>query len=492
VKPSNTKTQSTYAYITAALLLATAILAIDVNLPLGVAGGVPYVAVILISWWVPGHRTVLALAVLCSILTLAGYIYSPPAGTPWVVVANRVLAGFAIWVTATLLIVAKWANAEILRHETEQISTFLQISPDSIVTVNDRGIIQMLSTGAESMFGYKAEELIGSNLKNLIPKRYRQAHSAHPVGFLGTPDTHRRMNKNSDVIGVRKDGTEFPIMSTISKFEIGEDMVFTAMLHDITEQKAAEKVVLMAMERAERATQEKTNFLSNISHELRTPLNAIIGFSNVLSNEIFGPLENPQYREYATDIHNSGEHLLELINRVLDLAKMEAGEMNFTEEPIIVGDVIGECIRMTNGNGVTAKVQYDKEKNGDLPMLNGDRLRIKQILLNLLSNAVKFSPPDMPVTIASTGTDDGGLLISVSDGGPGIAAQDIDKVLHPFGQVANATTKPGEGTGLGLPLAKSLAELHDGTLVIDSIVGEGTTVNVWFPKSRCVVPDSPS
>ncbi|MBI1986640.1 MAG: PAS domain S-box protein, partial [Rhodospirillales bacterium] len=212
----------------------------------------------------------------------------------------------------------------------------------------------------------------------------------------------------------------------------------------------------------------------------------VTGLSEMLMNETLGPLGSPRYREYAEDIHTSGNHLLGLISEVLDLSKIEAGELEIIESEIDVTDAVSTCVRMIEGRSPVEAPRVSVEFANGLPRLLGDERRLKQILLNLLGNAVKFTPQDGEVSVAARVSDGGRFTIEVTDTGIGIAAEDIPKVLEPFGQVRDVFTRKHEGTGLGLYLAKSFTEMHGGTLDIASALGKGTTVTLRFPKERTV------
>jgi signal transduction histidine kinase len=252
---------------------------------------------------------------------------------------------------------------------------------------------------------------------------------------------------------------------------------------DITGRKHAEHALRRAKEEAEIASRSRTEFFANMSHELRTPLNAIIGFSDMLAQEMFGPLGSKRYIEYACDIRDSGQHLLSLINDVLDIAKIEFKKVALTEEDVVLSDVVQSCIRLTQERAEAGGVELNATLPPDLPMLRGDSRRLKQIVLNLISNAVKFTPSGGRVEVKASAAADG-LRLSVSDTGIGIAAADLPTALAPFGQIDSSLSRSFQGTGLGLPLALSLAELHGGRLEIDSKVGHGTTVTLWLPPSR--------
>ncbi len=239
---------------------------------------------------------------------------------------------------------------------------------------------------------------------------------------------------------------------------------------DITEQVKTENALRLAKEEAEAASRTKSQILANMSHELRTPLNAIIGFSEIIATGLMGPLEE-RYRVYAKDIHNAGSHLLKLITDVLDLSKLEVGQLTLHEAPVDLAEVIGACHRLIAQHAREAMIKVERVIPADLPPLLADELRLKQILLNLLSNAVKFTAAGGTggrIRIEVARAPDGGVTLAVADTGIGMRAEDIPIALAPFRQVDGALNRRYEGTGLGLPLTKMLVELHGGTLEIDS------------------------
>jgi signal transduction histidine kinase len=255
---------------------------------------------------------------------------------------------------------------------------------------------------------------------------------------------------------------------------------------DVTERRRAEEESKRAREDAELASRVKTEFMANMSHELRTPLNAIIGFSDVLAHELFGPLGNRRYIEYARDVRESGQHLLSVINDVLDVAKVEVNKIELREEVVDCVAVVNSCMRLVQERAITAGVTVTKHFGPNLPNLFADERRLKQIILNLLSNAVKFTPADGTVSVR-VGSDAKGFRIEVSDTGIGIAEQDIERALAPFGQIDSRLARRYDGAGLGLPLARSLTELHGGRLEIASEPSHGTTVTIWLPPGRILL-----
>lgn len=253
---------------------------------------------------------------------------------------------------------------------------------------------------------------------------------------------------------------------------------------DVTDRKRSEALLVKSKETAELANRAKTEFLANASHELRTPLNAIIGFSELMILELNGPIGNDKYAGYIGDINQSGEHLLSLINDILDVSKIESGKFELHEEQVEISHIVRSCLRMIRERAEAARISISYAVDPDLVHLWVDERAIKQILLNLLSNSVKFTPARGKVQLTITKIDKGGVCLSVSDTGIGIAPEDLSKVFEPFGQAGDAANRGVEGTGLGLPLVKALTELLGGSLSLESIPGEGTTVNVLLPREQ--------
>jgi signal transduction histidine kinase len=259
---------------------------------------------------------------------------------------------------------------------------------------------------------------------------------------------------------------------------------------DVTEHKRVEADLRRAKEEAELASRSKSEFLANMSHELRTPLNAIIGFSDILKGEIFGPLGDERYADYATDIRDSGLHLLKLINDVLDVSKIEFGKVELAEEAVDIVSVVEGCIRLMRERADAAGLHLHHAMPASLPLVQCDELRVKQVLLNLLSNAVKFTPAGGSITVRGELTERG-LCVAIEDTGIGIAPGDIDKALKPFGQIDSRLARKYQGTGLGLPLARSMVELHGGRLELESTPGAGTRATIWLPPERMLFPAGP-
>lgn len=239
-----------------------------------------------------------------------------------------------------------------------------------------------------------------------------------------------------------------------------------------------------ARRRAEGANLAKSRFLATMSHELRTPLNAILGFSEVMQGELFGPHANPTYKEYANDIHSSGQHLLMLINEILDLSRVEAGRYELKEEAVSLPGVVEECRHLLALRAKNRNINVLESIDGELPRIWADERAVRQVTLNLLSNAIKFTPQGGEITIKVGWTAAGGQYLSIRDTGPGIPEEEIPIVMSSFGRGSMAQKNADEGTGLGLPIVRGLVELHGGEFKLLSKVREGTEVVVIFPPER--------
>lgn len=255
---------------------------------------------------------------------------------------------------------------------------------------------------------------------------------------------------------------------------------------DITELKKREEVLLAAKQIAEESSHTKSEFLAKVSHELRTPLNAIIGFSDVLKAEQLGPLGNPEYKEYLTDISESANHLLTVINDILDVSKVEAGKMELQEQKFDLAAAIHSAVRMVREQAMRRSQILEYPENANPLVLFGDQKKIKQILINLLSNASKFTPEGGSIKVGMEISADGHPQFWVKDTGIGIKKEDIPKALSAFGQIDSSLSRQFEGTGLGLPLCQALAEMHGGKLEIDSEPGQGTQIVITLPAERLI------
>lgn len=373
-----------------------------------------------------------------------------------------------------------------VRASEARLARLLDIADDAIVSTDGSHRIILFNKGAERTFGFRADEVIGQRLEILLPTSVRATHAARMDAFGSGTVAARMMGDRTEVTGRRKCGAEFPAEASISRFTQDDATIFTAVLRDVSERKAIERQLMAARAEAEEASRAKSDFLASMSHELRTPLNAIIGFADMMCTETMGPLGSRIYHEYAGDILSSGQHLLDMINDILDFMKAEAGQLLMQTGEVDVLEEVTNCARMVQPraerSGVTLSTAIDPAARYFL----GDAKRFRQILLNLLTNAIKFTPAGGSVAVAARLDAAGRLLLTVRDTGVGIAPEDRTAVMEAFRQASHALDRNTEGTGLGLPLTKRLIEMHGGTLSLDSEVGAGTTVTAHFP-AECVI-----
>jgi len=385
------------------------------------------------------------------------------------------LRGF---VTLAVDVTARRQAEERLRESELHFRKVFETSPDGIYVHVD-GRIVVANPAAARMFGFDGpESLLGvetvslyhpDSLARILVRR--QALMRGDVAEQAIEHRYRR-----------RDGSEFNAEAEATSFVWQGQRGILVVVRDITERKQFEKELIAARDRAEIASRAKSEFLANMSHELRTPLNAIIGFAEILKDARLGGIRPAS--EYAADIHQSGLHLLNIINDVLDMAKIEAGKVDLDQQLIEIDAEIGAALRLIAPRAQDGGLKLKTEIASSLPSLYADRRVFKQIMLNLLSNAVKFTPSGGTITVSAWRDGGGNLLVAVSDTGIGIAEADLDRVLQPFGQAESGLARRYEGTGLGLPICKALTELHGGTIDIASVPGQGTTVTIRFPADR--------
>ncbi len=377
------------------------------------------------------------------------------------------------------------AARHVLAMAGERLDDIARLVSDWLWETDQDLSLTYVSERVTQVLGYQAKGLIGQNLLDLINQPpeilqlLRDPSGRNPFDDIEVEmpslDGSRRLFQLSGL----------PVYSR----EDGRFIGFRGTANDVTELRSRELALVRAKEVAELANRAKSEFLANISHELRTPLNAVIGFSEVISSQAFGPVGNPQYREYADDILNSARHLLRIINDLLDIARIEAGKMELYETEVSALDVGAAVLSVIAEQADRVGLTLDSDLPEDLPCFVADEGRIKQVLLNLLSNAVKFTEKGGHIELFACVDANGYFVFCVKDTGIGIAAEDISAALAPFEQVESQLTRRFEGTGLGLALSRELIELHGGELEIDSELGRGTTVKVSLPPSRVLATE---
>ncbi len=328
--------------------------------------------------------------------------------------------------------------------------------------------------------GYSREELLKMSVFDISPNFPRDKWPRHWA------DLKKKGMLKQEAIHQRKDGTLFPVEVVAQYIEFEGREYNCASVRDITERVNRNEDLSKARDDVKYANRIKTQFLASMSHDLRTPLNSIIGFADMMKNETFGPLGHDKYVEYATDISSAGGYLLGRITDILDISKIESETLDFNEKKINLNRTVIPCMRLTQKKADLAEVTLAMDIPYDLPLLLADPMRIKQIVLNLLSNSVKFTPPGGQITVEGILESDGSITLKVRDTGSGISKESITRILEPLDQNGGSLAINNSGAGLGLLLVGKFAEMHGGTMAIDSEVGEGTTVSVYFPKERSI------
>lgn len=370
---------------------------------------------------------------------------------------------------------------EALKASEAKYRLMTEQASDIVAHYDANARVIFISPAAEIILGRAPEEFIG--------KPISEEH-VHPADFPRARDAFIQCTLRGEPVQVdyrfrHRDGHYIWLETTLRGAVDGEGRRTKEVIgvtRDISERKRYEMELLEARERAEAASRTKSRFLANMSHELRTPLNAIIGFSEILRMQMFGEIGHPRYAEYAQLINESGALLLDLISDILDMSKIEAGKYELHTEELDAGTLIEACVRLMRGRAEEQNIQLIKKISCEAGgAIIADERAVKQILLNLLSNSVKFTPAEGVITVEVIASEDE-IRFSVADTGRGIPADQIDRLGQPFEQIATDAALAKEGTGLGLALVRSLAELHGGAMMIESELGQGTKVTITLPK----------
>jgi len=382
-----------------------------------------------------------------------------------------------------------------LEHEIEQrnraegqllkLSRAVEQSSAGVLITDLDGFIEYVNPKFTAMTGFKQEDAIGKR-PNILKSGHMSDDEYTQLWDTITAGTEWR----GEMRNRRKDGSLYWDFSSITMIRdnAGNPTNYLSIKEDITEIKAANEALRIAKEDAEYANHAKSQFLASMSHELRTPLNAIIGFSEMILAELFGPVGSHKYMEYLRDIHDSGEHLLELITDILDMSKIESGTLELHDVDLEISAVVEACRKLILNRAQDKKITLTAELPSPSPVVHVDSVRLKQIIINLLTNAVKYTPAGGDIAMIVDYGANGGLYLTIADTCIGMSAEDIPRALEPFAQVSDIMSSVREGVGLGLYLTRTLVEMHGGRLGIESQPGQGTEVTVHLPATRISSP----
>ncbi|MBE9558144.1 MAG: PAS domain S-box protein [Proteobacteria bacterium] len=374
------------------------------------------------------------------------------------------------------------------KEQTDYLRLILENVSVAVVTADNDGSIEIFNPAAAAMFGYEPAEIIGENVARLMTAGQREKHDQAMDEYADTGRGRILNTGPREVIGLNRDGKPVPLEISTSTGALAGRRIFIAIIRDIADRKRQEAALRAALEEAEMGNRAKSRFLANMSHELRTPLNAILGFGSMLLSGIGGQV-NQKQTEYLRDIETSGHHLLELIEDLLDISKLEIGGLELDEQPFDPRTMMEASLRLVRRMGVEADVDVILSAKNAPALINGDERRVRQIVLNLLTNALKFTPAGGTVLLETELATDGAPILRVTDSGIGIPPEHLARLGEPFYQVDRKAFGSTEGSGLGLALTKRLTEMHGGTLTMESKPGEGTVATVRLPPERVVAVD---
>jgi PAS domain S-box-containing protein len=388
-------------------------------------------------------------------------------------------------------------KSKIREREYVRFRELLEAAPDAIIEVDREGKIVLLNRVTEQLFGYRRTELLGQPVEVLIPDDVRGSHHLHRKNYWANPST-RPMGTGLALQGQRKDGSRFPVEISLSPVQFEDGFRVSAIIRDVSERHLADEKLRSVQsaytaelaaknheleirnEEVERANRLKSEFLSGMSHELRTPLHTIIGFTELLEEQIEGPLNDKQQR-FVRHIHKDSQHLLALINDVLDLSKIESGRLELQRDIFPLADALEETVSSLRPRGTAKSIEIEVSEPGGIELF-ADRLRFKQILYNLLSNAVKFTPFGGRVWVSVSAQPEL-IEVSVADTGVGIPASEHESVFDKFYQVGQRQAGGQEGTGLGLAITRHLVEEHGGSIRLESEPGKGSRFIFTIPAA---------
>jgi len=373
------------------------------------------------------------------------------------------------------------ARLRVLEVEADELRSILETATDGVVIIGDDNRIRSMNGSACALFGYEEAETREKPFAMLFAHESQRAVMDYLIG-LAEHGVSSVLNDGREIIGHEANGGTLPLFMTIGRLSGSQG--YCAVMRDITQWKRSEEELREAKRAAETANSHKSDFLARVSHEIRTPLNAIIGFSEMMVEERFGPIGSPRYLEYANDIGSSGKHVLDIVNDLLDISKIEAGEVELEFDAVSLNDQLAECVSMLQPMANSQRVIIRTSLSATLPEIVADSRSIRQIALNLLSNAVRYTPSGGQIVVSTAYESNGSAVLRIRDTGIGMSRKELEQAMKPFGQVGASARQHGDGTGLGLPLTKAMVEANRAQFDIVSAPKEGTLVTVTFPPQR--------
>ena len=368
-----------------------------------------------------------------------------------------------------------------LRIEVSELRSILETATDGVVVVGQDGDIRSMNRSASALFNYDEDETRGRPFAMLFAHESQKAVLDYLAGLSGH-GVASVLNDGREVIGREASGGFIPLFMTMGR--LSSSAGYCAVIRDITQWKRTEEELRNAKRAAETANAHKSDFLARVSHEIRTPLNAIIGFSDMMATERFGPIGHPRYIEYANDIGRSGRHVLDIVNDLLDISKIEAGEMDLEFTAVGLNETIAEAVSLVQPQANGQRVIIRTSLSASVPQIVADLRSIKQIALNILSNAIRFTPSGGQIVVSTAYEANGSVVLRIRDTGVGMTRSELEQAMKPFRQVTTGARKRGDGTGLGLPLTKAMVDANRANFAISSTPNEGTLVEVIFPSPR--------
>ncbi|WP_047463775.1 ATP-binding protein [Rhizobium rhizogenes] len=368
-----------------------------------------------------------------------------------------------------------------LQVEIEELQSTLETATDGVVIIGQDGDIRSMNRSASALFNFDDQETRGKPFVMLFAHESQKAVLDYLSGLSGH-GVASVLNDGREVMGREASGGFVPLFMTMGRLNSSNG--YCAVIRDITQWKRTEEELRNAKRAAETANAHKTDFLARVSHEIRTPLNAIIGFSDMMAGERFGPIGHSRYIEYATDIGRSGRHVLDIVNDLLDISKIEAGEMDLEFASVGLNEAIAEAVSLVQPQANGQRVIIRTALSQAVPNVVADLRSIKQIALNILSNAIRFTPSGGQIVVSTSYEGNGSVVMRIRDTGVGMTRSELEQAMKPFRQVSTNSRKRGDGTGLGLPLTKAMVDANRATFSINSSPNEGTLVEVTFPSPR--------